>query len=87
MADRLMNGRLGVAVLVWLALAGSAGAGIARAAPADAVRQLAPTGTLRVAINLGNPVLAQKDAATGELGGVSVALGRELGKQLGVRWR
>jgi polar amino acid transport system substrate-binding protein len=27
---------------------------------------LAPGGTLRAAINLGNPVLASRDAATGE---------------------
>jgi polar amino acid transport system substrate-binding protein len=44
--------------------------------------ELAPTGRLRVAINFGNPVLAQKDAATGEARGVSVALARELGRRL-----
>lgn len=53
-------------------------------APADAVRDLAPGGKLRAAINTGNAVLAQKDAATGELKGVSVDLARELGKRLGV---
>jgi polar amino acid transport system substrate-binding protein len=52
--------------------------------PPDAVAQLAPTGKLRAAINLGNSVLAQKDPATGELGGVSVALARELAKRMGV---
>ncbi len=46
-------------------------------------RELAPTGTLRAAINYGNPVLAQK-TASGEPGGVSVELARELGKRLGV---
>jgi polar amino acid transport system substrate-binding protein len=51
-------------------------------APPDVVKDLAPTGTLRVGINLGNIVLAQ-DAA-GELKGVSVDLARELGKRLGV---
>jgi polar amino acid transport system substrate-binding protein len=56
----------------------------APATPADAVKDLAPSGRLRAAINFGNPVLAQKDAATGEAGGVSVALARELGRQLGV---
>jgi polar amino acid transport system substrate-binding protein len=54
------------------------------AAPADAVEDLAPSGRLRAAINFGNPVLAQKDPATGEPRGVSVALARELGRQLGV---
>lgn len=47
------------------------------------VRDLAPTGTLRAAINYGNPVLAQK-TASGEPGGVSVELARELAKRLGV---
>ena len=34
--------------------------------PPDVVKNLAPTGKLRAAINLGNPVLAQKDPAGGE---------------------
>jgi polar amino acid transport system substrate-binding protein len=46
--------------------------------------ELAPTGKLRAAINFGNPVLAQKDPATGEPRGVSVDLARELGRRLGV---
>jgi polar amino acid transport system substrate-binding protein len=55
------------------------------AAPvAAAVAELAPTGKLRAAINFGNPVLAVKDAATGEARGVSVDLARELGRRLGV---
>ncbi|MEA1028048.1 transporter substrate-binding domain-containing protein [Pseudomonas sp. N-137] len=45
---------------------------------------LAPGGELRVAINLGNPVLAQRDEATGNLGGVSVALANALANELGV---
>jgi polar amino acid transport system substrate-binding protein len=49
-----------------------------------AIAALAPTGTLRAAINLGNPVLAGKDAATGEARGVSVDLSRELARRLGV---
>ncbi|MFL9913119.1 ABC transporter substrate-binding protein [Paraburkholderia sp. RL17-337-BIB-A] len=53
-------------------------------APADAVAQLAPSGTLRAAINYGNPTLATKDPATGELHGVSVDLARELARRLGV---
>ena len=48
------------------------------------VAQLAPSGTLRVAINFGNPILATRDAATGEARGVSVDLARELGRRLGV---
>jgi polar amino acid transport system substrate-binding protein len=51
----------------------------------DAIRkELAPAGRLRAAINFGNPVLAQKDAATGEARGVSVDIARELGRRLDV---
>lgn len=45
---------------------------------------LAPQGHLRVAINYGNPVLAQPHPDTGQPQGVSVDLARELGLQLGV---
>lgn len=45
-------------------------------------KDLAPSGRLRAAINFGNPVLAQKDPASGEARGVSVDLARELGRQL-----
>ena len=45
---------------------------------------MAPSGKLRAAINFGNPILANKDAVTGEARGVSVDLARELGKRLGV---
>ncbi|HUI96823.1 MAG TPA: ABC transporter substrate-binding protein [Xanthobacteraceae bacterium] len=50
----------------------------------DIVKELAPTGRLRVAINLGNIVLAQTDAATGQPKGVTVELAHELGRRLGV---
>ena len=66
-----------------LVFAATATAALAQAAPPpEAIKELAPTGKLRVAINLGNIVLAQKDAA-GNLGGVSVELARELAKRLG----
>ena len=45
-------------------------------------RILAPSGTLRAAINLGNPVLAQRDRADGPLTGVSVALAHEFARSL-----
>jgi polar amino acid transport system substrate-binding protein len=48
------------------------------------IKELAPTGKLRVGINYGNPVLARRDAASGELHGVAVDLGRELGRRLGI---
>ena len=46
--------------------------------------ELAPTGTLRVGVNMSNFLLTAKDPATGEPKGVAVDLGRELGKRLGV---
>ena len=46
--------------------------------------QFAPTGTLRASINLGNPILAQKDATSGQAKGVSVDLATELARRLGV---
>lgn len=50
-----------------------------------AVREdLVPTGELRVAINLGNPVLAQQDKRSGALAGVSVVLAKALAHELGV---
>ena len=48
-----------------------------------AAHALAPTGTLRAAINFGNPVLAQR-GPNGEANGVSGALARALAKRLGV---
>lgn len=50
----------------------------------DVVADLAPTGVLRAAINFDNPILASKDPATGEPGGVTVALSRELARRLAV---
>ena len=50
----------------------------------EVVASFTPTGKLRAAINLGNPILAHKDAQTGAPGGVSVDLAREFAKRLGV---
>ena len=43
---------------------------------------LAPTGKLRVGVNYGNPVLATRNRASGELQGMAVDVARELGKRL-----
>ena len=53
------------------------------AAPADVLKDLAPTGKLRAAINFGNGVLAQK-GTDGEPQGITPILPRELAKRLGV---
>ncbi|MGF6780066.1 transporter substrate-binding domain-containing protein [Paraburkholderia sp. GAS334] len=46
---------------------------------------LAPTGKLRVTINLGNPILANTDQSTGRPSGISVDLATELAQRLEVR--
>jgi len=51
---------------------------------AAAAKDLAPSGTLRAAINFDNTILASKDAVTGEPGGISVELAREVARRLGV---
>ena len=58
--------------------------GVGGAASTDVLKDLAPGGKLRAAINLGNSVLAQTDAATGQPKGVTPDLARELGRRLGV---
>jgi polar amino acid transport system substrate-binding protein len=51
----------------------------------DTVRSaFAPKGKLRASINLGNPILANRNPQTGEAGGVSVDLARALAERLGV---
>jgi polar amino acid transport system substrate-binding protein len=51
--------------------------------PDDALVEIAPTGPLRAAINLCNPVLVQKDIASGMLSGVTIDLTKELSRRLG----
>jgi polar amino acid transport system substrate-binding protein len=55
-----------------------------RPLPPAARAQLAPTGTLRAAINYGNTVLVQRDPTGNEPRGVSPALARALAARLGV---
>jgi polar amino acid transport system substrate-binding protein len=52
--------------------------------PVSALSELAPTGTLRAAINYGNPILATKNSTTGLPQGVSVDMSRELARRLDV---
>ena len=71
--------RAAVAVIAFLMT------GCASTPPPQAVKDLAPGGTLRAAINVGNAVLAARPATPGgEPTGISVDLARELARRLGV---
>lgn len=48
------------------------------------IQSFAPTGTLRVGINLGNPVLAGLDTATQKPKGVTIDIANEIGKRSGI---
>jgi polar amino acid transport system substrate-binding protein len=50
----------------------------------EVIHALAPSGKLRVGVYLGSPTSMVRDAATGELKGVSYDLGKELAARLGV---
>lgn len=51
---------------------------------AEARKALAPTGKLRVGLNMSNFLLTATDAATGKPKGIAADLGTELGKRLGI---
>lgn len=53
------------------------------ACDAQVTQALAPTGRLRASINLGNPILAQRDAA-GKPFGVSIDIAHAMAEQLGL---
>ena len=72
-----------IAAAVLLA-AGTVAASAQGAAAPEVVKELAPTGKLRAAINLGNAVLAQKDPPSGQPKGVTPDLSRELARRAGV---
>jgi polar amino acid transport system substrate-binding protein len=50
----------------------------------EVIRSFSSTGKLRASINVGNPILANRNQATGEPIGVSVDLAREFATRLGV---
>ncbi len=52
--------------------------------PHDLAAQIAPTGRLRVALNMGNPVLARSQTSTERPAGVTIDLGRRFAALLGV---
>jgi polar amino acid transport system substrate-binding protein len=59
------------------------GSTVSQVAP-EIVKEFAPTGKLRAAINQGNSVLVQKQADGSEPKGITIMLAKELGKRLGV---
>ncbi len=68
-----------------VAAAALAGCAATPPSPTPAAKlELAPTGSLRVAVFTGNPVIGSKHAASGELRGTTVLLGRELAARAGV---
>ena len=67
-----------------LVAAAALAVGCAGSARSPAVREaLAPSGKLRVAINTGNPVLAKRDPASGDVTGITIDLGRMLATRIG----
>ena len=48
------------------------------------IQSFAPTGTLRVGINLGNPVLAGLEAGTQKPKGVTIDIANEIGRRTGI---
>ena len=52
--------------------------------PSSIIRDIAPTGRLRAALNFGNRVLVQRNAETGAVTGITPALAKELGRRLGL---
>ncbi len=59
-------------------------AGISSAPTPEARQALAPTGKLRVGLQLGSPHNVIRDSASGEMKGVGFDLGRELARRMGV---
>jgi polar amino acid transport system substrate-binding protein len=52
--------------------------------PATLLQSLAPTGRLRASINLGNPILANRDPVSGAPVGISVDMAQAFADQLGL---
>lgn len=71
--------------ILGLLMMGSAGISAAQTPQAPEARQaLAPTGELRVALQLANPLNVIQDSASGEMTGVGFDLGQELARRLDV---
>ena len=68
--------------ILGLLLAGCAG--VSTAPTPEARQALAPTGKLRVGLQLGNPLNVIRDSASGEMKGLGFDLGKELARRIGV---
>jgi polar amino acid transport system substrate-binding protein len=71
-----------MAAVLGLVLPGCAG--FNTAPTAEARQALAPTGKLRVALQLGSPHNVIRDSASGEMKGVGYDLGKEFARRIGV---
>src|SRR5215208_7525413 len=69
-------------MVLGLFLAGCAG--ISTAPTMEARQALAPTGKLRVGLQLGSPHSVIRDSVSGEMKGVAFDLGKELARRIGV---
>ena len=70
------------ALLCLSPLANSQSSTIMKTLDSSSLTSFAPTGTLRVGINLGNPILANEDSATKTLHGVTIDIAHEIGKRI-----
>ena len=74
-----MNTLICAASMLLAATVSALAQGSSGAVSPDVLKDLAPTGKLRAAINLGNGVLAQPDGAGGQPKGITPDLAMELG--------
>jgi polar amino acid transport system substrate-binding protein len=82
MGDAMRAARWLISAVTGLLLVGCAG--LNTAPTPEARRELAPTGPLRVGLQLGSPHNVIRDPTTGEMKGVGFDLGKELAGRMGV---
>ena len=71
-----------ITAVIGILLMGSTG--VSTAQTPEARQALAPTGKLRVALQLANPLNVIQDSTSGQMKGVAFDLGNELARRLGV---
>lgn len=80
-----MRAKRAIGALIFAVIVVSASAAHAQQAPDPRVADLVQSGKLRVALGLGSPVLAMKDANTGEIRGPALDLAQALAKKIAVK--